>query len=192
MNTGAVLSTQIVNALAAAMAGATLTLYSGTQPASPETALSGNTALCTFTVTEFSGAGLPVNLGLGLPLGATFADSTEAISASGVVTFARLTAAPWATSTAYALGQLITASNGFILECTTAGTSASSGSGPSITTGTATDGSVTWTSQQSKGALADLTVGSAGSVDITVPSTTLTAGSGNTVTISLILYIPAT
>lgn len=48
----------------------------------------------------------------------------------------------WVTNTAYAVGQQVTA-NGSVYVCTTAGTSHTSGTGPSGL-GTATDGTVTW------------------------------------------------
>ena len=51
--------------------------------------------------------------------------------------------ATWAASTAYAVGKRVV-NSGKLYECTTAGTSAASG-GPSVASGTATDGSVVWT-----------------------------------------------
>ena len=68
--------------------GGTLLFYSGTQPASPETALSGNTLLCTFTFANpafgtptFSG-GLEQDV-------ANFVANSVAPVAAGTVTFAR-------------------------------------------------------------------------------------------------------
>ena len=61
-----------------------------------------------------------------------------------------ITAAPktWAQSTAFAVGDFIVVDTTKVLEATTAGTSASSGTGPTApgaVAGTVTDGTVTWT-----------------------------------------------
>lgn len=53
------------------------------------------------------------------------------------------TASAWATSTAYTLGTKI-AANGNVYNCTTAGTSASTGTGPSGTGGSISDGTAVW------------------------------------------------
>jgi hypothetical protein len=47
-----------LNGLATNLNGGTVSVYTGTQPATPETALSGNTTLCTFTLPNpaFGGA----------------------------------------------------------------------------------------------------------------------------------------
>ena len=52
-------------------------------------------------------------------------------------------AVAWVASTAYVAGQKVSA-NGNVYNCTAAGTSAASGSGPSGTTASITDGGVTW------------------------------------------------
>ncbi|MRT01136.1 hypothetical protein GJQ57_21035 [Ralstonia pickettii] len=54
--------------------------------------------------------------------------------------------ATWATSTAYAVGALVNA-NGNLYKATVAGTSASTGTGPTGTGGAITDGTVTWAYQ---------------------------------------------
>jgi hypothetical protein len=63
----------------------------------------------------------------------------------------------WATSTAYAVGALVSA-NGNLYLCTTAGTSASTGSGPTGTGSAITDGTVTWAYQQVVGTITKMQV----------------------------------
>ena len=72
------------DAEAAAMATpVTLVLYSGTPPATADTALSGNTALATHSITSWNTA-TPYTLIAG-------AIATDGIDATGTVTFGRLT-----------------------------------------------------------------------------------------------------
>jgi hypothetical protein len=91
MNISQAAAGSMLSALGALLNSGTLTMYSGTQPASPETALSGNTALVswTFSSTAFGSA--------------TFASGNEQIvdsltnttanpTASGTAVFARATA----------------------------------------------------------------------------------------------------
>jgi hypothetical protein len=63
----------------------------------------------------------------------------------------------WAVSTAYTVGSLVSA-NGNLYLCTTAGTSASTGSGPSGTGNAITDGTVTWAYQQVVGSISHMQV----------------------------------
>lgn len=60
--------------------------------------------------------------------------------------------AAWAQSTAYVLNQWVTA-NGNLYECTTAGTSLGSGTGPSGTGPTVSDNTVTWTYASAAGVM---------------------------------------
>src|SRR6185295_12646844 len=64
------------------------------------------------------------------------------ITRRAVMQGARLNAAAWIASTAYVIGDWVT-NSGNVYRCTVAGTSAGSG-GPTQTSGTATDGTVTW------------------------------------------------
>ena len=88
MNIGTLFATTMLNAGNALFNGGTLTFYSGTIPATPETALSGNTALCTFTFSA-TAFGAP-SLSGGYESGAgSFTSSSASPSAGGVVSFAR-------------------------------------------------------------------------------------------------------
>ena len=90
MNLSQSASSAAVAAVGAQCNGGALTFYSGTMPVSPETALSGNTALVawTFAATAF---GTPV-FGSGKETAtAAFTSSSASPSASGTVSFARVT-----------------------------------------------------------------------------------------------------
>jgi len=140
-------------AMGALLNSGTLNLYNGTQPANPQTALSGNTLLATATYAStafgspsysspnesatgsFTGAASPVANG-----GATFA---RAVKSDGTTVWGDFTVGSvWLASTAFAVGQYCT-NGGNTYKCTGAGTSASSG-GPTTTAAGITDGSVTW------------------------------------------------
>lgn len=158
--------------------GATMTWYQGTQPATPETALSGNTstAVWTFSSPAF---GTPSYASSKMTATASFTSATETPTANGTVTFARVTmpSTAWTASHAYTFGTVVTNSSNFYF-CTGAGTSASSG-GPTTTVQGITDGTVTWcyigaTSGQGN-VVADYTIGTSGT-DIIVGSTTLSTG----------------
>ena len=167
MNTSQVFASTALAAGAALLNGGGFTFYSGAMPASPETALSGNTALCalTFSSTAF---GTPSYSGGYEVAAASFTESAETPSAGGTANFARLTEsggtavldvtvqAPWAASTAVIVGQYVT-NGGDSYVCTTAGTTASSG-GPSGTGTGITDGTAVW-SYSAAGA--DYTLGNA-------------------------------
>ncbi len=70
-------------------ASSTCTLYSGTPPAGPDTALSGNTALVTGTVSSWSAPAYNAGNG-GMTSTATFSAANYAPTASGTATFGRL------------------------------------------------------------------------------------------------------
>lgn len=70
-------------------AGGTLVIYSGTQPADPDTALSGNTVLASFTLNS-PACGSNSTSGSFKVCTLSFASSTVTISASGTATFARM------------------------------------------------------------------------------------------------------
>jgi hypothetical protein len=143
-------------ALAAAGAlsnGGSLVLLNGAMPATPETALSGNTTLATgtYAATAFSA---PSYSGGNMQATATFTANVNP-AANGGCTFARAYESNGTTTTAdYTVGSVWIAANvtavgqyctngGNTYQCTAAGTSAASG-GPTGTGSSITDGTVTW------------------------------------------------
>lgn len=73
-------------AVADAIGGGTLVIYSGTAPAGPNEALSGNTALATFTFSAAASQGSPSAGSMTLAFSAT----TVSASATGTATFFRV------------------------------------------------------------------------------------------------------
>lgn len=69
--------------------GSVCTVYGGTAPAGPDTALSGNTALVSGTVTSWSSPVYNSTNG-GMTSTATFSAASYSPSAAGAATFARL------------------------------------------------------------------------------------------------------
>lgn len=189
MNLAIVSGAAGINAICNLLNGGSLTFYSGTQPSTPETALSGNTALAAFTFNNPAFTGLTDNAGQET-LTASLANATVTPSANGTVTFARATVGTtaWTASHAYSVGQLVT-NNSNIYQCIVAGTSASSG-GPTTTATPILDGSAYWAyvGASSGNVVADFTVGTSGT-DITVGSTSLSTGVQVTIS-SFKLYIP--
>jgi hypothetical protein len=138
-------------------------LYTGTQPATPDTALSGNTLLVSLALSS-TAFGSPSS-------GSASANSiaSNTCIASGLATFARWFASngttahmdctvgwaaqqgAWQASTAYTLGQTVS-NNGNVYACTTAGTSAGSG-GPTGTGSSISDNTVVWAYQGEVGDL---------------------------------------
>lgn len=162
----------------------TAVAYSGTMPATPETALSGNTVLCTLTYAA-TAFGAPSWTSPNMHIAAAFTASGYAPSASGACTFIRafesngttVTAdytvgMAWAQNTAIAVGQYCTnGGNSYI--ATGAGTTSASGSGPSGTGSSIADGTVTW-SYVGAGQLFDFLLGNVNiqtGVDITPTQT---------------------
>ncbi len=88
MNVSEVAVTSMVSAAGTLLNGGTLVIYSGTQPATPETALSGNTALATFTFAA-TAMGAPAASGGFMQGTLAFTATSVAPSASGTATFAR-------------------------------------------------------------------------------------------------------
>lgn len=164
--------------------GASFTIYSGTQPTTPETALASNTALATFSFTT-NPFGVPAFAsGLMTAIGNLTAAS-QAPSASGTASFARatLTATAWTATHATAYGAIVS-SSGFFFLATGSGTTGSTapsptggvnGSGEGIL-----DGSVTWlcigSSTGQGNVLADYTCGTTTGFDVQLGSTTITTG----------------
>lgn len=143
-------------------ASAKLRWYSGTMPANAGAALSGNVLLAEFTLSPAAASG-GVKAFVPSTLNAT-AQAAETVSfyrvynstgatchEQGTVSY---TAAAWAISTAYAVGDKKLA-NGNVYNCTTAGTSAASGTGPSGTGSGIADGTCVWAYVS---ALGDLTI----------------------------------
>lgn len=77
-----------LSAMNALFNGGTLTIYSGTMPATPQTALSGNTALATFTFNA-SAFGTPSYSGGNMVATASLAANSVNPLASGTAGFAR-------------------------------------------------------------------------------------------------------
>jgi len=89
-----ILSQSAASAAVAAITGnvgsnATCVLYSGTAPAGPDTALSGNTALVTGTISSWSAPAYNGSNG-GMTSTATFSAASYSPAAAGTATFARL------------------------------------------------------------------------------------------------------
>jgi hypothetical protein len=175
-NAGAV-GLQSINRL---LAGGFLTLFSGSQPASPETALSGNTALAqfTFAVPAFGEA---TRVGNFMTATGSFVNSSVSPLADGTIVFARATlnSTPWAGSKEFFYGN-ITSNAGLFFICVGPGTSAPSG-GPSVTGEGIADGTATWNcigSTTGQGnVVADYSCGVSNSgADIILSSTTATIG----------------
>lgn len=131
----------------------TLVLLSGTMPATPETALSGNTTLATATYSA-TAYGAPTYSSPNMQATASFTGNANPV-ANGGCTFARGYKSDATTVTGdYTVGSVWIASNvtataqyctngGNTYQCTAPGTTASSG-GPTGTGASITDGTVTW------------------------------------------------
>lgn len=78
----------MLDAIKALSNGGTLVIYSGTQPTNPDTALSGNTALATFTFAA-TAFGSDSHVSNTEQATATFSASTVTASGTGTATFAR-------------------------------------------------------------------------------------------------------
>lgn len=153
MNLSQAAASAALAAVGALSNSGTIVGYSGTQPASPETALSGNTVLVTasYAATAFAA---PTYTSPNSQASASFT-GTAAPAANGACTFFRAFESNGTTAIAdFSVGQAWSASNAFAVnqyctnggntyQATAAGTSAASG-GPSGTTSSITDGTVTW------------------------------------------------
>jgi hypothetical protein len=174
--------------------GATFTIYSGTQPASPETALSGNTALVTFTFSTPGFSGVPTTSGGFDKLVASFTSNTANPGNSGTASFGRavFVTNTWTGSHAYARGAIVSNSSNYYV-CTVGGTSAGSG-GPTSQAYGIVDGTVGWdfistTASVGSTVLADYTVGTTSGFDAQIGNTTVQIGTSVTIT-SFQLQIP--
>lgn len=153
MNTAQNTASTAVAAAGALSNSGTLVLLSGTMPATPETALSGNTTLATgtFAATAF---GTPSFSGGNMQATATFTGNVNP-AVNGGATFARhyksdgttviadyTVGSAWVASNVTAVGQYCT-NGGNTYQATAAGTTAASG-GPTGTGASIVDGTVTW------------------------------------------------
>jgi hypothetical protein len=177
-----------LSALDALYSSATLTLYQGAIPTSPETAIVTQTALAKFTFASPAFAA-PVFTSLQEVATASFASASVLPSANGTACFARAVAstygtvladytvgAAWQAGAAVIAGQYVI-SNGNTYVCQTAGTTAASG-GPSGTGTNIADGTTLWN------------FNNAGSTDIVISTTALSTGVPLSVT-SLTHALPA-
>lgn len=165
--------------------GATLSLYSGSIPATPETAASG-TLLYTFTFASPAFSTLSTTGGYD-SLSATFTGAGT-YQAAGTAGYARATIATpsaWASTHAYTRGTLVTASSNLYVMTAATGTSGSTG--PSGTGYGFVDGGAIWdyVGASTVTALADYTVGTSGT-DIVLGTTTIISGVSVTITSFLI------
>lgn len=167
MNTAQVTASAALAAACALSNSGTAVFLSGTMPATPETALSGNTALDTATYSA-TAYGAPSFSSGNMVATASFTGTSNPV-ANGGCTFVRgyksdgttvtgdyTVGSAWIASNAFAVGQYCT-NGGNTYKCTTAGTSASSG-GPTGTGGSIADGTVVW-AYQGAGQLFDVLMG---------------------------------
>lgn len=156
MNTAQATASAMLTAGFTLLNGGSGLIYSGTQPSTPETALSGNTELVSATVaaTALSGS---ITYSSGYMVGnIALSSSTLSPIATGTGTFMRMfqsggTAAyadltvgnNWLANEPVVVGQL-NINSGNVYRCTTAGTTAASG-GPTGTGTSITDGTAVWT-----------------------------------------------
>ena len=143
--------------------GGSVVVYSGAQPASPETALAGNVVLATlaFSATAF---GAPAYSTPNMQMAASFTSSSITPSSAGLANWARgyksdgitaemdfMCVAPYNASPTFTppVGFLVNSAGNTYKATTVA--SATAGTAPTGTT-TATDGGVTWTYEGVAGA----------------------------------------
>jgi hypothetical protein len=153
MNASQAAVSSALSAFNANLNNGTLVFLSGTQPATPETALNGNTTLCaaTYSATAF---GTPAYSSPNMQATGSFTAGSYTPTNAGTSTFARgyesngttvvadfTVGSNWIASQAVVLGQYCYSSSN-TYRCTTAGTSSTTA--PSGTT-TFTDGTAVWT-----------------------------------------------
>ncbi len=157
-NVSQVAATAVLNSIFTLANSGTLVLIQEPLPATPETALASDIVLGTFSIpaTALSGS-ITYNSTSGVMEGTLgFTASTVTAAADGTVIFGRLyetggttviadliASSAWYASATVIVGQYMTA-NGNLYVATVAGTTSSTGTGPSATTTGITDGTVTW------------------------------------------------
>lgn len=148
-------STQAATLVGAFTNSSIVQVYNGTIPATPETAISGQTLLASITLPASSAfsqtngvmtAAAITNPTIGATGTATFfrwvkSDTTTVIGDGYVANSSGYAA--WATNTAYTAGDFKTA-NGNTYRCRTSGTSATTGSGPALKDMNIGDGTAAW------------------------------------------------
>lgn len=192
MNTAQATAAYALQAFTSLFNAATLTIYSGTQPASPETALSGNTALCAFTLATPPFGSASFSSGFESQT-ASFVSSSVTPSNNGTATFARvvINSTAWAINHAYSLGAIVN-NGGNVYICVGAGTSAGSG-GPTTTAQGIQDNTAVWnyvcSNTSPNNTLCDLTVGTSGT-DVIIGSTSISTSVNVSIT-SAKIQLPA-
>lgn len=167
MNVSETLASAMLAAGGALLNGGGFTFYAGALPASPETALSGNVALCAFTFAATAFAAPSFSGGYEVTA-ASFTAASAMPGANGTASFIRMTAAggaavadltvqaPWQAGAAVIAGQYVT-NGGNSYMCTMAGTTGTGG-GPGGTGSGIADGTAMW---DYSAAGADYTLGNA-------------------------------
>jgi hypothetical protein len=168
---------------------ALLSIYSGTQPATAETALSGNTLLCTFQFAATPFATVTSSGGYSYQVG-SFVSPSVSPAASGIASFARATfalnsvnAGAWTASTVYPYGTIVSSNNSYWV-CVGAGTAGVTAPIGTNVNGVSDGGAVwNWINPVSTGQyLGDFTVGLSSSSDIQLGNTTISTGTNVVVT----------
>lgn len=182
---------------------ATLVFYTGVMPPTPETALSGNTALVSFSLGDTAVYSVAASGGYMVATCQLKAGGVATPTANGVVTFARatFTVLTWGIGTHYFVGQVVSNSGNLyccILDGVSQGTG---GTGPTGTGGPGgvpgagiLDGAAAWAyigpSSGTNNVFGDFTVGTSGA-DIIIANTSITTSVPVTIT-SLTIRTPAT
>jgi hypothetical protein len=176
---------------------ALLSVYSGTQPATAETALSGNTLLCAFQFAVPPFAAPLSSGGYSYQLG-NFVATSVAPTASGIASFARCTFAlatshsgVWTTATSYVKGDIVSSNSSYWV-CVVAGTSGATAPIGSGVMGFS-DGACAWNwvNPVSEGqGLGDFSVGLTSSQDMQLGNTTISTGT-NVVSTAFRLQTPS-
>ena len=174
MNLSTASATSALNAICEVLISGNLKLYSGTIPATPETAFTGSLlATFVFSATPFTTPSLASTTESTV---ASFVSSTVTPSASGTVGYGRatITAAAWIASTVYSTVNTMVTANSNLYQLLKSGTS-TTGTGPSTTSNSIADGTCQWAYYGPATALtvADFTVGTTAGFDIVVGSTVL-------------------
>lgn len=162
-----------------------LTIYSGTMPTTPETALSGNTALVSWTYPNTAYAATSWTVSASKVSNTSNTLTGGSPTASGTASFGRLTTWAWVTGTVVA-ANTYTVNASKLYFAATGGTTGATA--PTHSTGSTSDGAVSWlyvgaANCGTTHVIADYTVGTSGT-DITLGTTTISTGT--TVTLNTI------
>lgn len=169
---------------------ASMVIWSGTQPTTPETATTGgNTTLATFTFSTSPFSTFTNSAGFDVQT-AAFVANTVTPTNNGTASFARISftlatahSGAWTTAQAYTLGDIVTSNSSYWL-CIGAGTA-----GSTAPTGTNvlsfSDGAVTWAWIQTVATgqvIGDFSVGTTSAYDVQVNSTSFSTSINQTIT----------